>query len=332
VPRHENAVLRRHAGRVRYEPADRTWFAALARLVPRRRWAEVFPATPATLLAWHRRLAAKKYGTSKQRKPGRPSTSADLVHWHYVTDLDHYASQPYIAAAADGSFVLADENLDLYVPIVSSVLANSHLYFLHYPNMAALANAQPNKTFTAHNRVFGPRFFSVCNEGTPDIHGLSADGLTVSFGFHYLSDCLRGLDREAFGTLTNFASATARIDTVRDNAVNAAGYAGKHGGRDDITWHDWRFSLQEAQLSNGNLGDFAVWRFVLYDYTNHQAYTAPITTAIAAVCHGNPKVTMLNGPGNHPVILISAIIFRECAPPGPLFRERGELLYTVPAQ
>jgi putative transposase len=37
VLRHENAVLRRHAGRVRYEPADRVWFAALARLVARRR-------------------------------------------------------------------------------------------------------------------------------------------------------------------------------------------------------------------------------------------------------------------------------------------------------
>jgi putative transposase len=37
VLRHENAVLRRHAGRVRYEPADRVWFAALARLIPRRR-------------------------------------------------------------------------------------------------------------------------------------------------------------------------------------------------------------------------------------------------------------------------------------------------------
>jgi putative transposase len=74
VLRHENAVLRRHAGRVRYEPADRAWFAALARLVPRKRWAEVFPVTPATLLAWHRRLAAGKYGTSRRRKPGRPPT------------------------------------------------------------------------------------------------------------------------------------------------------------------------------------------------------------------------------------------------------------------
>jgi putative transposase len=74
VLRHENAILRRHVGRVRYEPADRAWFAALARLVPRRRWAEAFPVTPATLLAWHRRLAAKKYATSKPGKPGRPPT------------------------------------------------------------------------------------------------------------------------------------------------------------------------------------------------------------------------------------------------------------------
>jgi putative transposase len=58
VLRHENAVLRRHADRVRYEPADRVWFAALARLIPRRRWIEIFPVTPATRLAWHRKLAA----------------------------------------------------------------------------------------------------------------------------------------------------------------------------------------------------------------------------------------------------------------------------------
>jgi hypothetical protein len=49
VLRHENAILCRHAGRVRYEPADRVWFAALARLLPRRRWTEIFPVTPATL-------------------------------------------------------------------------------------------------------------------------------------------------------------------------------------------------------------------------------------------------------------------------------------------
>jgi putative transposase len=45
VLRHENAVLRRHAGRVRYQPADRLWLAALSRLIPRRRWGAVFAVT-----------------------------------------------------------------------------------------------------------------------------------------------------------------------------------------------------------------------------------------------------------------------------------------------
>jgi transposase len=70
--RHQNAVLRRQAGQIRYEPAGRVWFAALARLLPRRRWTEIFPITPATLLAWHRKLAERKYDTSGRRTPGRP--------------------------------------------------------------------------------------------------------------------------------------------------------------------------------------------------------------------------------------------------------------------
>jgi putative transposase len=74
VLRHENTVLRRNAGRIRYDTGDRAWFAVLTRFIPRRRWAEVFPVTPATLLAWHRRLAARKYDTSRRRQPGRPPT------------------------------------------------------------------------------------------------------------------------------------------------------------------------------------------------------------------------------------------------------------------
>ena len=70
VLRHENAVLRRTVGRVRYEPADRAWFAALASFIPRRQWAGLFPVTPATLLAWHRRLTARKYDTTTRRRAG----------------------------------------------------------------------------------------------------------------------------------------------------------------------------------------------------------------------------------------------------------------------
>ena len=78
VLRHENAVLRRQTSRVRYQPADRLWLAALSRLIPRRRWGEVFAVTPATLLAWHRRLVARKWDYTSRRRPGRPSTAAAI--------------------------------------------------------------------------------------------------------------------------------------------------------------------------------------------------------------------------------------------------------------
>ena len=61
VLRRENAVLRRQISRVRYQPGDRLWLAALSKLVPRHRWSEVFAVTPATLLAWHRRLVARTW-------------------------------------------------------------------------------------------------------------------------------------------------------------------------------------------------------------------------------------------------------------------------------
>jgi transposase InsO family protein len=78
VLRHENAVLRRQVGRARYAPVDRLWLAALSRLISRRRWDEVFPVTPATLLAWHRRLIALKWDYTSRRRPGRPSTAAAI--------------------------------------------------------------------------------------------------------------------------------------------------------------------------------------------------------------------------------------------------------------
>ncbi|MGW2818957.1 integrase core domain-containing protein [Streptomyces sp. NPDC001415] len=78
VLRHENAVLRGQlTGPVRYQLADRLWFAALSSLIPRRRWPQAFPVTPATLPAWHRRLTAGNRDYSKRRsRPGRPPTTS----------------------------------------------------------------------------------------------------------------------------------------------------------------------------------------------------------------------------------------------------------------
>jgi transposase InsO family protein len=42
--------------------------------VNRRRWAEIFSVTPATILRWHRGLVARKWTYTDRRRPGRPGT------------------------------------------------------------------------------------------------------------------------------------------------------------------------------------------------------------------------------------------------------------------
>ncbi len=77
VLRRENAVLRRQLAKpMRYQWADPLWLAALSSLIPRRRWAQVSPVTPGTLLGWHRCLVARRWDYSECRsRPGRPATA-----------------------------------------------------------------------------------------------------------------------------------------------------------------------------------------------------------------------------------------------------------------
>ena len=80
VLRHQVRVLERQLhGRVRYRRVDRAILAALSRLLPRDRW-QAFLVTPATLLRWHRQAGRRKWRAwRRQRGPGRPSMSAELV-------------------------------------------------------------------------------------------------------------------------------------------------------------------------------------------------------------------------------------------------------------
>jgi len=77
----ENRVLREQLGgrQLRFKDDQRRRLAVRAKKLGWRMLQELTTiVTPATLLAWHRRLIAKKYDGSEQRGPGRPRTREEI--------------------------------------------------------------------------------------------------------------------------------------------------------------------------------------------------------------------------------------------------------------
>ena len=75
VLRHEIAVLRRQVTRPKPDWADRAVITALARLLPKRLRLHRI-ATPATLLAWHRRIVRNKW--TYPSTTGRPPVPEEI--------------------------------------------------------------------------------------------------------------------------------------------------------------------------------------------------------------------------------------------------------------
>lgn len=230
------------------------------------------------------------------------ASSTDVLHWTWIRELagsnTGSASQPTIAVAADGGFVMAWEQEP-----------NNHLKFVYFRNWTDLQNGAVNKSFNA------PQTLSSCAEGTPNLYYASSTRLDV--GHHFYSNC--DVDRQARGTLTNFNTWTTSKQSNFDNALLYWGVKGNIGDRDATVYKGYNFGVIEGQ---GTKGDFGTWRTYLYDYQTGNADTMHIVTDHGSKAFANPTITNTVIGGQN-AILVTLFVPSENSGSG----EAGELIY-----
>lgn len=233
--------------------------------------------------------------------------STDLKTWTYRIDLDNNASQPYIIALSDGSFLVAMEG----------TLPNLHLRFKHYANLNSLMAGIVNKTFDAPRTI--PNAGA---EGTPNIYSATINpdinNSIIDVGFHYFRNS--DVDRQARGTLTNFSQWTARVETQVNTILEALGVNGNLGDRDNVTYNGKSYNIIEGQLTKGN---WASWRCFLYDWSANTAVQLNIRTHKGSTTFANPSFTKIKDPSGNSALATTLFIPSEGAVTG----ESGELIY-----
>jgi len=254
----------------------------------------------------------------------RVGTSGDLLHWTYRATLARNASQPTITALSNGGFLVAFER---YTPLLLGFGGASNLEFLFYASYYDLMDGHASQMFIA------PRVLSQSFEGTPDvdnvvvgrppsallglIQGSPMSNSTIQVSFHYLN--AKYVDRQATGTLVNFARWTAVDLPSLDDAFGNT-FKGNIGGRDDLTFEGWPFTIIEAQSTPNKFG---TWRIYLRDDTSSLLVKLSPRTPAGSLSFGNPKVTVLNDPRGRPALVVSLYVFGSHNGPG----EAGPLIY-----
>ncbi|MEV0092947.1 hypothetical protein [Streptomyces sp. NPDC050738] len=227
------------------------------------------------------------------------ATSTDLLHWQRRHDFGPGTSQPDLARADGGRYVLAWEQDP-----------HNHIAVRGYRDLDALIAGHADRAFDA------PRTLSACAEGTPSI--TSVHGGTIELTGHYRNRC--DTDHQLRATLTDFTTWQARPDTRIDRALYAWGDGGNIGDRDPVTYQGHRLLLVEGQ---GRRGDFASWRTYVYDPKSGRAVLAALRTHGGSTAFANPSATRITAPDGTPALLVSVFIPSEGAAAG----EAGQLLY-----
>jgi hypothetical protein len=220
------------------------------------------------------------------------------MDWTWRRELAGQASQPTIAPASDGGYVVAwEQEPD---PI--------HLAIAYYATWDDL------KAGKATRRIDPPVTTPACGEGTPSIEAASSERVDVSF--HYHADCER--DRQAGGS-TDWTTWQATTRPAVDQALADVGVKGHMGDRDAIDFRGHRLVLIEGQLV---LDDWSAWRTFLYDPSTGTAEKLNFRTHAGSVAFANPTITRIEIDGAA-AILVTLYVFTE----GAAGSEDGELIY-----
>ncbi|MBC7462079.1 MAG: hypothetical protein H7287_12010 [Thermoleophilia bacterium] len=236
----------------------------------------------------------------------RVSTSTDLKTWHMSAPLGQHASQPAIAVAPDGTFVVAWEH---------DSLGGNWMQVSQYRTEADLLAGRATRSYEAR-RTLGR------NEGTPNIESVTADAqgrLTVELGMHYYHGLLGGVDRQAHATLTDFSDWHAEVATEANDAFAATGYGGNLGDRDRIDVDGTPYTLIEVQ---GKRGDFSTWGVDLVDREHDRITPLDVRTAGGSDSVANPTASRITMPDGRPGMVATYYVFSEGSAPG----EAGEAL------
>jgi hypothetical protein len=238
------------------------------------------------------------------------ATSTDLMHWQYRQSYGSRTHQPYLAAAPDGGFVLANEADD-----------GSHnwIQVRYYRSRDDLLANRPLRSFDAPHTLVPAGHLA---EGTPNIYTIDLnpdiDHSSIDIGFHYFKDGIA--DRQARGTLVNFSTWSARAQPQLDQNLLNFGVQGNIGDRDQDAFRGDRFLVSEGQYARG---DFGSWRVFLTDVASSRAVQLDVRTHAGSQAFANPTFSVLPSPNGGQAVVATYFIPAEKAAPG----EAGELIF-----
>lgn len=262
-------------------------------------------------------------GESLEYSQVRLACSADLLNWTFVRTVELQASQPTIAQAPNGAYIVAFEK-----HVFIEAKEERHIGFHYYPNVTCLLTGSEFCEQIA-NLTIGAQL-----EGTPNINNITIVNsiMNASIGFHY-NDAY-GLDNVATGHLTvpldnpkdtmRWNWTTAPLSEYNEKLRREGDVKGNIGDRDYGQVFGRKFTLQEGNLyENSPQTNWTAWRIFLYDHSTSNFTMLNIKTHEGSISFGNPTFTFLKSPNGKDCVVITYFLFSE----GAEGEEAGELIF-----